>query len=102
MVYLVDESIFKNEILDDNLYYFNYNLYKEKENYKDKTELIENIFDREDTKEDQRAKNEDKLDDIKKLLKCLKYEQLNSDKKISLISPEIYQKLYRSEFNKNK
>ena len=102
LVYLVDESIFKNVILDDNLYYFNYNLYKEKENYKDKTELIEDIFDREDTKEDQRAKNEDKLDDIKKLLKCLKYEQLNSNKKISLISPEIYQKLMKeSEINYN-
>ena len=102
LVYLVDESIFKNVILDDNLYYFNYNLYKEKENYKDKTKLIEDIFDREDTKEDQRAKNEDKLDDIKKLLKCLKYEQLNSNKKISLISPEIYQKLMKeSEINYN-
>ena len=37
------------------------------------------------------------------MLKCLKYEQLNSDKKISLISPEIYQKLMKeSEINYNK
>ena len=103
LVYLVDESNFKNIILDDDLYYFNYNLFKEKENYKDKTELIEDIFDRENTKEEQKAKNKDKSDDIKKLLQCLKYEQLNSDKKISLISPEIYQKLMKeSEINYNK
>ena len=102
LVYIVDEYDFKNSVLDDILYYHNYNLFKKEKKYEDKSVLIEDIFDRENTKEEYKYKNKKK--DIKDLIKCLTYNELNKlkNKKISLISPEIYQKLMKeSEIDYN-
>ena len=97
LVYIVDEYNFKNLVLDDMFYYYNYNLFKKEEKYENKSELIEDIFDRENTKEEYKDKNKNNKNELNDLIKCLTYNELNSmkDKKISLISPEIYYKIMK-------
>ena len=89
LVYLFDESKLKNNILDDIFYYYQYNLCRPK-NVNDKKILIENIFD----KEDERKNDDDKVK-LEKLFKFLSYNDIccNINRKISLISPEIYQRI---------
>ena len=104
LVYIVDEYNFKNLVLDDMFYYYNYNLFKKEEKYENKSALIEDIFDRENTKEEYKDKNINNKNELKDLIKCLTYNELNSmkDKKISLISPEIYYKIMKlSEIDYN-
>ena len=97
LVYIVDEYNFKNLVLDDMFYYYNYNLFKKEEQYENKSTLIEDIFDRENTKEEYKDKNKNNKNELNDLIKCLTYNELNSmkDKKISLISPEIYYKIMK-------
>ena len=105
LVYIVDEYNFKNMFLDNICYYFNYNILKNKKKYEDKSGFIEDIFNKENTKEEYKAKNKNnKEKDPKDFIKCLTYDQLHmqNDKKISLINPDIYQKIMKiSEINYN-
>ena len=87
LVYLVDEYIFKNDFLDDIIYYYHYNIISNS-NDDEKNVMIENIFEKENSN-NKNIKFED-------LIKPLNYNDIIfNNKKISLISPEFYQKIFK-------
>ena len=69
LVYIVDEYNFKNLVLDDMFYYYNYNLFKKEEQYENKSALIEDIFDRENAKEEYKDKNKNNKNELNDLIK---------------------------------
>ena len=101
LVFLIDENTIKNKILDDYFYYFNYITYSTSlKNEKDKILLIEDIFDKEISK-DKKENNNVINNELKNLMKSITYDEIinnNNDKTISLISPDIYQKILKLPF----
>ena len=90
-VFLVDENIFKNKILDEVFLYFNYNIYCSAKD-EEKMTLIERIFDRESEKDENGINDNVNLKD---LVKILSYNDINYNKgKICLISVDLYQRLF--------
>ena len=87
LVYLFDENNLKNNIFDDIFYYYQYNIYFLK-NDEEKKNLIDNIFDKEDE-----LKIDDNKNKINNFLKCLSYNDIYNNQKISLLSAEIYQRI---------
>ena len=91
LVFLFDAKFFKENILDDIFYYFQYNLYCSKDS-NEKKKLIENIF----SDKNEKIKNGNDNDNLKEILKCITYDDIVFDnKKISLINAEIYQKIFK-------
>ena len=90
-VFLVDENIFKNKILDEIFLYFNYNIYCSVKD-DEKMAIIEKIFDRESEKDENGINDNVNLKD---LVKILSYNEIKYNKgKICLISVDLYQRLF--------
>ena len=95
LVFLIDENTIKHKILDNYFYYMTYSSEDEKE----KILWIEGIFDEEISKE--KKENIDVIDNkLKNLMKFISYDEIinNNDKTISLISPDVYQKILKVPF----
>ena len=91
LVYLVDEDIFKNQFLDGIIYYYQYSAINNSKNDEEKKVMIGNIF------EDKNNNNNNDIE-FEDLIKPLNYNDIifnNNNKKISLISPELYQKILK-------
>ena len=85
LVFLIDEENLKN-ILDKELNFLDFNIYNSEGNDARKKEIIKNIFENEDKKKENK--------NIKNLMKLLNYDDIMNIEKISLISVDLYQKIF--------